>query len=67
MRADLFARLILPPPGARDATSAIVPIPVEEGLTLNVAVVWRKDDYLTREAKTFINFCRRTFEAKHDN
>ena len=46
---------------------AIVPIPVEEGLTLNVAVVWRKDDYLTREAKTFINFCRRTFEAKHDN
>ena len=46
---------------------AIIPIPVEEKLTLNVAVVWRKDDYLTREAKTFINFCRRTFEAKHEN
>ena len=27
------------------------------------AVVWRKDDYLTKEAKTFINFCRRTFEG----
>ena len=38
-------------------------IPVREGLRLNVAVVWRKDDYLTREAKTFISFCRRTFEA----
>ena len=42
---------------------AIITIPVEEGLTLNVAVVWRKDDYLTKEAKTFINFCRRTFDA----
>ena len=42
----------------------IIPIPVEEGLRLNVAVVWRKDDYLTKEAKSFINFCRKTFEAR---
>lgn len=42
----------------------IIPIPVEEGLRLNVAVVWRKDDYLTKEAKSFISFCRRTFEAQ---
>lgn len=42
----------------------IVPIEVEEGLRLNVAVVWRKDDYLTKEAKSFISFCRRTFEEK---
>lgn len=42
----------------------IVPIPVEEGLRLNVAVVWRKDDYLTKEAKSFITFCRRTFDAQ---
>ena len=41
----------------------ILPIEVEEGLRLNVAVVWRKDDYLTKEAKSFISFCRRTFEA----
>jgi DNA-binding transcriptional LysR family regulator len=42
----------------------IIPIEVEEGLRLNVAVVWRKDDYLTKEAKSFINFCRKTFEAR---
>lgn len=42
----------------------IVPIEVEEGLRLNVATVWRKDDYLTREAKSFISFCRRAFEEK---
>ena len=42
----------------------IIPVRVEEGLLLNVAVVWRKDDYLTREAKSFINFCRKTFESK---
>ncbi len=42
----------------------IVPIEVEEGLRLNVAVVWRKDDYLTKEARSFISFCRRTFEEK---
>jgi DNA-binding transcriptional LysR family regulator len=42
----------------------VIPIPVEEGLRLNVAVVWRKDDYLTKEAKSFISFCRKTFEAK---
>ena len=41
----------------------IIPIEVEEGLRLNVAVVWRKDDYLTKEAKSFISFCRKTFEA----
>ena len=42
----------------------IIPIPVEEGLRLNVAVVWRKDDYLTKEAKSFISFCRKTFESR---
>ena len=42
----------------------IVPVEVEEGLSLNVAVVWRKDDYLTKEAKSFINFCRKIFEAR---
>ena len=42
----------------------IIPIPVEEGLKLNVAVVWRKDDYLTKEAERFVSFCRRTFEAR---
>ena len=40
----------------------IVPIRVEEDLRLNVAVVWRKDDYLTKEIRSFISFCRRTFE-----
>ena len=42
----------------------IIPIPVREDLKLNVAVVWRKDDYLTREADRFVSFCRRTFEAR---
>ena len=42
----------------------IIPIPVSDGLTLNVAVVWRKDDYLTKEAERFVSFCRRTFEAR---
>ena len=42
----------------------IIPIPVSEGLKLNVAVVWRKDDYLTSEAERFVSFCRRTFEAR---
>ena len=41
----------------------IIPIPVSDGLKLNVAVVWRKDDYLTKEAERFVSFCRRTFEA----
>ena len=41
----------------------IIPIRVEEGLRLNVAVVWRKDDYLTKEANSVIRFCRKTFEA----
>ncbi|SFG66904.1 LysR family transcriptional regulator [Oribacterium sp. WCC10] len=43
----------------------IIPIPVEEDLRMNVAVIWRKDDYLTKEAKSFIAFCRKTFETKH--
>lgn len=42
----------------------IIAIPVKEGLKLNVAVVWRKDDYLTKEAERFVSFCRRTFEAR---
>ena len=42
----------------------IVLIPVEEGLKLTVAVVWRRDDYLTKEAERFVSFCRRTFENK---
>ena len=42
----------------------IIPIPVREDLKLNVAVVWRKDDYLTGEADRFVSFCRRTFEAR---
>lgn len=41
----------------------IIPIPVEDRLSLNMAVVWRKDDYLTKEANSFISFCRKTFEA----
>lgn len=41
----------------------IIPIPVEEGLVLNVAVVWRKDDYLTKETRRFISFCRKAFEG----
>ena len=41
----------------------ITAIPVQEEQRLNVAVVWRKDDYLTKEAKSFISFCRKTFEA----
>ena len=40
------------------------PVAQRYGLTLNVAVVWRKDDYLTREAERFVSFCRRTFEAR---
>ena len=42
----------------------IIAIPTREELRLNVAVVWRKDDYLTKEAKSFINFCRKTFEKE---
>ena len=41
----------------------IIPIQVEETLRLNVAVVWRKDDYLTEEAKRLIRFCQKTFDA----
>lgn len=33
-------------------------------LTLNVAVIWRKNDYITREAEKFIDFCRKKYEAK---
>ena len=42
----------------------IVSIPVQEELILNVAVVWRKDDYLFREAERFVSFCRKTLETK---
>jgi DNA-binding transcriptional LysR family regulator len=42
----------------------IVSIPVREELILNVAVVWRKDDYLFREAERFVSFCRKTLETK---
>ena len=42
----------------------VIPIPVEEGLRLNVAVVWRKDDYLTKEAERFVSFCKKAFEAR---
>lgn len=41
----------------------IVTIPVAGGLPLNVNVIWRKDDYLSREAEAFVSFCRRTFLA----
>ena len=42
----------------------IVSIPVQEELILNVAVVWRKDDYLFKEAERFVSFCRKTLETK---
>lgn len=62
IRGNLASGFIMPQVIQKE--DAIIPIPVEEGLRLNVAVVWRKDDYLTREAKTFISFCRKTFEAR---
>lgn len=62
IRENLASGFIMPQVIQKE--DSIIPIQVEEGLHLNVAVVWRKDDYLTKEAKTFINFCRKTFDAR---
>ena len=62
IRGNIAGGFIMPQILRRE--DEIVAIPVEEGLRLNVAVVWRKDDYLTKEAKSFISFCRKTFEAR---
>ena len=42
----------------------ITAIPVQEDLHLNVAVIWRKNDYLTVEAEKFVRFCQRTFDQQ---
>ena len=44
----------------------ITAIPVQEDLHLNVAVIWRKNDYLTVESEKFVRFCRRTFDLKNE-
>ena len=62
IRQDIASGFLMPQVVQKE--DGITLIPVEEGLKLNVAVVWRKDDYLTKEAERFVSFCRRTFEAR---
>lgn len=61
IRNDIASGFIMPQ--IINEEDEIIPIPVEDGLSLNVAVVWRKDDYLTKEANSCVSFCRKTFEA----
>lgn len=61
IRNDIASGFIMPQ--IINEEDEIIPIPVEDGLSLNVAVVWRKDDYLTKEVNSFISFCRKAFEA----
>ena len=60
IRENIASGFIMPQIISRE--DQIIPIPVEEGLQLNVAVIWRKDDYLSKKANSFIRFCRKTFE-----
>ena len=61
IRQDIASGFLMPQ--ILQEEDGIIPIPVSDGLKLNVAVVWRKDDYLTKEAERFVSFCRKTFEA----
>ena len=40
----------------------IIALPVDPPLPLNIAVVWRRDVFLTREIRQFIHFMRTRFE-----
>ena len=40
----------------------IVALPVDPPLLLNIAVVWRRDVFLTRETRQFIHFMKSRFE-----
>ena len=62
IRQDIASGFLMPQVVQKE--DGILLLPVAEGLKLNVAVVWRKDDYLTKEAERFVSFCRRTFEAR---
>lgn len=37
-------------------------LPVDPPLLLNIAVVWRRDVFLTRETRQFIHFMKSRFE-----
>ena len=62
IRQDIASGFLMPQILQKE--DGIVSIPVQEELILNVAVVWRKDDYLFREAERFVSFCRKTLETK---
>ena len=61
IRQDIASGFLMPQ--ILQEEDGIIPIPVSDELKLNVAVVWRKDDYLTKSAERFVSFCRKTFEA----
>ena len=62
IRQDIASGFLMPQ--ILQEEDGIIPIPVSDGLKLNVAVVWRKDDYLTKEAERFVSFCRKAFETR---
>ena len=60
VRQNLAGAFLLPQviePGGN-----IIALPVDPPLPLNIAVVWRRDVFLTREIRQFIHFMRTRFE-----
>ena len=60
LRQNLAGAVLLPQ--VIEPGEAIAAMPVREPLALNIAVVWRRDVFITREARQFIRFMKSRFE-----
>ena len=64
LRRNLAAAFLLPQ--VIEDGEAIAAIPVRPALGLNIAVVWRRDVFITREARQFIRFMESRFERREE-
>lgn len=60
LRKGLAGAFLLPQ--VLEPNEPIAALPVREPLLLNIAVVWRKDVFITREARQFIRFMKSRIE-----
>lgn len=60
IRQNLAGALLLPQ--VIEPGEAITALPVDPPVMLNIAVVWRRDVFLTRETRQFIHFMKTRFE-----
>ena len=62
LRKNLAGAFLLPQ--VIEPGETIAAIPVRPALSLNIAVVWRRDVFIPREARQFIRFMKSRFEGR---